>query len=47
MLLGATLYPRPFQIAAIEFAIEQRRLTPGHVQTIFGSRHANDSGQTK
>ena len=28
MLLGATLYPRPIQVAAIEFAIEQRRLTP-------------------
>ena len=28
----------PDPVAAIEFAIEQRGLTPGQVQTIFGSR---------
>jgi HTH-type transcriptional regulator/antitoxin HigA len=30
--------PAPDPIAAIEFAIEQRGLTPGELQAIFGSR---------
>lgn len=30
--------PAPDPVAAIEFAIEQRQLTPGELQRIFGSR---------
>lgn len=30
--------PAPDPVAAIEFAIEQRRLTPSELQAIFGSR---------